>query len=96
MKLVLFLILSVAFVGCGYTEGIVQKSPKSYLWFTGKTQNAFAFIDDREPFEVDNRKTTHFQIAPGKHKIIVKKNDQIVVNRVLLIGDGMTKEIQVP
>jgi len=96
--------------GCGYREGIIQQDLKSYLWFTGETENALVFIDDKEPFALQEsnyaqedagRKThkndfIHYQLAPGKHKIVVKKNGRIVVDRVLILGGGMTKEISIP
>jgi hypothetical protein len=39
---------------------------------------------------------THYRIAPGKHRIQILKNGEIVVDRELLLGDGITKEIFVP
>jgi hypothetical protein len=38
----------------------------------------------------------HYRIAPGKHRIQILKNGEIVVDRELLLGDGITKEISVP
>lgn len=85
---------------CGYIEGVVQPSDKSYLVFTGNTDNIHIFIDNNEPFSVqtsaDNGRLTHYQIAPGKHNIVIKKASEIVLQREILIGNGMTKEIQVP
>lgn len=105
------LVLFIAITGCGsYHEGVVHEAPRSFLWFTGNTHNTFVLIDNGEPFElkksyhidedtgrkVENKKVTHYQIAPGKHNIIVTKGDQVIVNRVIMIGNGMTKEIQIP
>ena len=98
------------FFGCGYHEGVVQEDRKSYLWFTGETESAVVILDDIETFELKSShyidketgerkkstKLTHYQIAPGKHRLIVKKNDRVVVDRVLIIGNGITREIQIP
>lgn len=96
--------------GCGLTEGVVQKEPQSFLWFTGDTTNALVYIDDLAPIilnelssnsanESENStksRKIHYGIAPGKHTIIVKKAGNEVVNRNILLGDGITKEIEIP
>jgi len=104
---VLLIILILA--GCGYREGVIQPAPKSYLWFTGNTNNALVYIDDITPFNLSpyerdantgeskpRSDLIHYQLAPGKHTIIVKKGDRIVVNRVLILGEGITTEIEIP
>jgi hypothetical protein len=102
------LLFSGLIVGCGLTEGVVQKDPASYLWFTGNTENAVVYINDLKPISLKkkyrtadeddeaNIKTTHYKIAPGKYTIVVKKADQLVVNRTVLLGNGITREINIP
>ena len=94
----------------GYQEGIREPDRQSYIWFTGETKGAVAIIDDNKPFKVDqayneNIETgekeprqgrTLYQVKPGKHEIKVKKDGQLVVHRVLMIGAGATKEVRVP
>jgi len=95
----LFLIVS-----CGYYEGVVQPTPRSYISFMGNVDSATAVIDDAITLNLDKelrggegeKKVVLFQIAPGKHKVVVSKMGQEVVNRVIIIGDGTTKEIHVP
>ena len=106
-----WLVLLVLCGGCGLKEGVVQKEPKSFLWFTGNTQNAIVYIDDLNPIVLnegnssasnnDDNNTNrsgevHYEITPGKHTIVVKKSGQEVVNRNILLGNGITKEIQIP
>jgi hypothetical protein len=103
---VLIILLCLCIFGCGYKEGIVQTSPKSYLWFTGKTADAIVYINDLRPFSLNKpinedpsrpqNELTHYQLQPGKYNIIVKKNDSVVVNRVVILGEGMTTEIEIP
>jgi hypothetical protein len=83
---------------CGLREGVVQKEPQSFLWFTGNTQNAVVYIDDLAPFTLseENDELIHYEISPGKHEIVVKRSGNEIVNRVVLLGSGMTKEIQIP
>ena len=103
-KLILSGLLLLSIVSCGYYEGVVQPTPQSYLAFIGNTRGSVAVIDDvitlnldKELQEMDGRgKTVLFQIAPGKHKVIVTRMGREVVNRIIIVADGATKEIQVP
>ena len=93
------LVLLILSVGCGgIKEGVVQKEPTSFLWFTGNTQNAIVYIDDLAPITLNEQigSQVHYKISPGKHIIIVKKSGKEVVNRNVLLGNGITKEIQIP
>jgi hypothetical protein len=86
--------------GCGLTEGIVQNEQNSFLRFTGNTQKAIVSIDDLVPFKLDiqgsKNSNVTYEVASGKHSIIVTKMGIEVVNRIVLLGDGITKEIQIP
>lgn len=106
---ILLIVMCLFFIGCGYTEGVLQQESKSYLWFTGNTEKAIVFIDENKPFEIENYyidpetgqkikkdDIIHYQVSPGKHKIIVKKDGEVVVERILILGNGITKEIRVP
>lgn len=103
-KLVFVLLFLLSIVGCGYYEGVVQPSPKSYVVFTGNSGGAAAIIDDSITIDLeaeiqktgDRGKTILFQVAPGKHKIIVKRAGTEIVNRVVIIAEGATREIQIP
>jgi hypothetical protein len=103
-KLILSGLLLLSIVSCGYYEGVVQPTPQSYLAFVGNTRGAVAVIDDvttlnldKELLETDGRgKAVLFQITPGKHKVIVTKVGREIVNRIIIVADGATKEIQVP
>ena len=105
------LVILLLCTGCGLKEGVVQKEPKSFLWFTGNTQNAIVYIDDLSPiilneshvsagvegdYNKEKSDKIHYEISPGKHSIIVKKMGEEVVNRIVFLGDGITKEIKIP
>jgi hypothetical protein len=81
--------------GCGLTEGVLQKDPRSYLVFTGDTRDATVYIDDLAPVDLDGSQA-HYEVSPGKHTVLIKKSGEEVVNRTVLLGSGITKEIQVP
>lgn len=90
----------ITFSSCGYKEGVIQSGDKSYLVFTGNTQNIQIIIDNSIPFSpqtsVESESVIHYQISPGKHLIVIKKGNEIVLQREILVGNGMTKEILVP
>ncbi len=105
------LVLLMLSGGCGLKEGVVQKEPKSFLWFTGNTQNAIVYVDDLAPIMLSERNSSasdqggnntnrsgqvHYEISPGKHTIEIKKSGEEVVNRKVLLGKGITKEIKIP
>ncbi|MBL7049727.1 MAG: hypothetical protein ISR96_09465 [Nitrospira sp.] len=87
------------FTACSYKEGIVQSSSESYLHFTGNTENVLITIDMADPLPIasasESGKPIHYQVSPGKHKIKVTRDNIIIVNREILIGEGMTKEINI-
>lgn len=103
-KLILLGLLFFSIISCGYYEGVVQPTPQSYLSFIGNTNGAIAVIDDTTTLNLDKelrgsedeKKVVLFQISPGKHKVVVTKMGREVVNRIIIVGDGATKEIQVP
>jgi hypothetical protein len=103
-KLLFSGLLFLSIVSCGYYEGVVQPTPRSYLVFIGNTNGATAVIDgtitlnlDKELLTTDEgAKTILFQVAPGKHKVIVTRMGREIVNRVIILADGATKEIQIP
>lgn len=97
--------------GCGLKEGVVQKESKSFLWFTGNIENAIVYIDDLSPIILNdgyvgtgadggnntrNYNEIHYEISPGKHTVVVKKAGKEVVNRIILLENGIIKEIQIP
>ena len=94
----LILILLIPVFGCGLKEGVVQKDSKSFFWFTGDTGNTTVYIDDLSPFTLSDtgKKEVHYEIEPGKHSVIVKKSGIDVVNRNVLLGNGVTMEIKIP
>ena len=82
MKKIFFLLFCVLFiVSCGYKEGIIQKSEKSFLKFSGNWESVTVQIDDANPFILKNTlapdnsgrkekvENTLYQVSPGKHTI---------------------------
>jgi len=97
ITLILMSLLLLMTAGCGYKEGVSVKEQESFIYFTGNAKGSEVSIDSGNAFVVEKGGSEeHYKLAPGKHNIVVRKNGQIVVNRTLLLGDGIAREIQVP
>lgn len=97
--LLLVALVSIIPVGCtSINDGVIQKSSNAFLWFTGNTKDAEVYIDNNAPISVDDFsiRDVHYQIPSGKHSIVVKRFGTVIVNRRILLGSGITKEIQIP
>lgn len=105
---ILFLSLFL-FFACGYKEGVVQKAEKSYFKFVGNWHDARVEIDDLKPFYLDSKfqntengpenkpaESKLYQIAPGKHSIKIYKNNNLVVDRILLLDNQTILEVLIP
>lgn len=99
MKKYLIAILSAStliITGCGYKEGAVSGSQKSYIFFTGTMENIEVSIDGASPFEAKVGKTQLYKVEPGQHSVKVMTKNNTVVERVIYVGSGTSKEIEVP
>lgn len=100
IKKIFFIIFTLAlFAGCGLHEGTINKGQISYLIFTGNSDKVQVYIDDLQPFSVkpsNDSQPDRYEISPGKHKIKIERGGNIVVNRRVLLGNGIIKEIKIP
>jgi hypothetical protein len=103
--LIAAILCAIFLVGCGYREGVVQTDQRSYLCFKGATENAVVSLDSLQPFQLKTKKDNSgsqdncpflYEISSGSHRVVVMRNNSVVVDRVIIVGSGMTKEIQVP
>jgi len=98
------LLSCLVLAACGYHEGIVQKSDKSFIKFTGNIKNATAQIDDGQAFSIEQPATgeepiwrnTVYQVPPGKHIVKVSRNGQVVVERIIILDNQTTREVEIP
>jgi hypothetical protein len=99
-KVILITFLLLFLCSCGYNEGIVQKTERSYLKFVGNWQSAYIQVDDLKPFTLDeyynSAEGKQYEVSPGKHSITVTKNGAVVVNRILFLDNQTTMEIAIP
>ena len=91
------LFVAATTVACFHQDtGALSRAPAAFLVFSGETSNALVSVDSR-PFELngDNAKN-HFELSPGKHRVRVTRQGQVVVDRELLLSDGQTMEVSIP
>jgi outer membrane usher protein FimD/PapC len=90
------LMLAFLLVSCGgYNETITQKADKSFLKFVGATTEVTVTIDGTNTFTLDP-KIEVYQITPGKHRVTIYRNNQLVVDRNLIVDNQATMEVQIP
>jgi hypothetical protein len=103
----IFLLLIIA--SCGYKEGIIQPSDKSYLKFSGNVENVSVQIDNGEPFVLKSYITQSggqerkirpdkklYQVSPGRHTIKIFRDGILIVDRILILDNNVIKEILIP
>ena len=98
MKVILaVLIISVTFIACGggYTSATVQRAEKGFLKFTGNIAAVMISVDDGAQFAY-NPKIDLYEVKPGKHTIKIQRDNQIIVNRIIIVDNQTTFEIDVP
>ena len=89
------LIASIFLSGCGYKEGVVTATQKSYLYFTGNTNDTVVSVDNGEKFTIQNGTNNQYSVKPGKHLVEVYKDNRLIIKREIFISDGISKEIEV-
>ncbi len=92
---IISLVLLLSISGCGYKEGVATAAQKSYLYFSGNTDNIRVSIDGGEKFSVKEGQNNQYGIKPGKHLIEVYRDGAIIVKREVFVSDGIAKEIEI-
>ncbi len=89
------LIASIFLSGCGYKEGVVTATQKSYLYFTGNTNDTVVSVDGGKKFNIKTGANNQYAVKPGKHLVEVYKDNRLIIKREVFISDGISKEIEV-
>ena len=96
MKRLFLVLLTLSLVfACHYQSGIVQRAEKGFIKFTGNIENVSVQIDDAAPFTISDENKL-YQVSPGRHTVKAYRNQNLVVDRVLIIDNETTTEIVIP
>jgi hypothetical protein len=98
IKILLTFIASLYLLtGCGgYKTGVVLEAQKSYLFFNAAAQGAEYSVDGSSWYKIQKTGENElYPTLPGKHRIKVRKGESVIVDKMVLLGDSMSKEIKV-
>jgi len=94
--IVVAIIFSMALISCGgYTSGTIQKTEKGFLKFVGNKEATMISVDNGDRFPYD-MKIDLYEVRPGRHTIRVYRDNQIVVDRIVIVDNQTIFEIEVP
>lgn len=97
MKKIIVLLFISLISACGYNAGVATSEPVAYLYFTGEAEGVQVYIDDLTPFTVSKTgNKNQYRVLPGKHLIVIKRDNKELVKRDVLLGDGHEKEFFIP
>jgi hypothetical protein len=92
-------------MGCYYGKrsATVQPADQCFLQFSGNSEGVRIIIDESTPFVLGKSGDTDrfkplklYQIQPGKHHIQAFKNEKMIIDQLIYIGNNETKEILIP
>ena len=94
LRFIVLLLVGSLIFACGYTTGTIQKAEKSFIVFSGNLENVKIHIDELEPFIPSSGK--HYEMAPGKHTLLVYREGKLLLNRIIILENQVITEIKVP
>ncbi|MCX6141882.1 MAG: hypothetical protein NTZ35_01555 [Ignavibacteriales bacterium] len=96
MRWKMLLLVSLFFSACGgYSEGVLQKAEKGYLKFVGNVQNVTVVIDGGDAISLE-AKNQVYQVKPGRHEVKAMRDGQMILNRILVVDNQTTVEVEIP
>ena len=92
-----FLLLVLGLSGCALQTGTITRAPASAFLFSGKTSGVVVVIDDSAPVTLgEGSKSVKLPTIPGKHRVRVTRQGDLIDDREVLIGDQQSFEIALP
>lgn len=106
MKLLLLTTLSLLLLmGCYYGKrsATIQTADNCSLQFSGNSEGVRVVIDESTPFILEKRVDPDrfkplklYEIQPGKHHIQAFRNEKMIIDQLIYLGNNETKEILIP
>lgn len=99
--------LLITIFGCTYgkREGTIQKDSSSNIRFIGNVIDAQIQVDNGEKITLSEKGSDRmnafnprklYQVSPGKHNVKVYRSGEIVVDKLIYVGIGEIKEVNIP
>ena len=97
---VVFSVALLALVACNSkSSGSLTREPVSFITIGGVDSPVVVQIDESESINLTPReknRSINLQLKPGKHQIRITRDGLTVVDRVVLLSDQQTMEINLP
>jgi len=95
-EFLIVIVLAILFMSCGgHNSGVLEKESAGYIKFLGNITNASVEIDQSTQFTI-NPETDLYKLTPGKHTLKIYRNNNLVVERIIIIQSQNTIEVEVP
>ena len=89
-------ILSLLLISCGgYRTSIIEKDNAGYLKFTGNTSNVTITLNDENEFQLDPE-TELYKVEPGQYNLKAFRDNNLLIDRIIIVEKQTTIEIEVP
>ena len=92
----IFIFSLFLFTSCGgYKTGVLETERDGFIKFIGNTTNVTVEIGESINFSL-NPETNLYKLKPGKYNIRIYRDNNLVVERILIIQSQNTIELEVP
>lgn len=83
--------------GCAMVETTTQVEDVAFLTFKGVADGASFQLDGGTPQQIERwPDSVRYQIAPGRHSLIVSRNGDVIVRREIYLTTGQVFELSLP
>ena len=91
------LLAAIWLAGCYSATGTISHDPVAYVQLKGAREGLTIVIDDLGSVPVVPQKgLARFHVSPGRHRVRVLSNGNVLVDRTILVSDLQTLEISIP
>lgn len=97
---------AIFIASCGSYSATTQKDPMSYIQFVGLQGNESLLLDDLETqslsagnfeqYNLEGVPVTKLSVKPGKHKVVIQRSGNAILDRTIYIGPDSTFEVLIP
>jgi hypothetical protein len=79
----------------GYKTGVLEKESSGFIKFIGNITDVTVEVGESIQFTI-NPQTELYKLTPGKHTVKVYRNNNLVIERIVIIQTGNTIELEIP
>ncbi|MEE2730792.1 MAG: hypothetical protein VYA55_08205 [Pseudomonadota bacterium] len=105
MKHIFLVCLFSLLAACGSFQSVTQTEESTYLQLEGNPAGVQLKLDDTHQLDLE-RDTTSFDlngktitkiiIQPGRHRVTLTRNQQLLVDREFYVSEGNGFEVKIP